>query len=141
MARTKTWAQKLAAGKPPHVAVLDKAFAGVPAGKRLFIASPQLLREKLAAIPAGETVDVAELRNSLAAEHGADATCPVTTSIFLRIVAEAALEEVAAGQQVHAVTPFWRVIDPKSPLAGKLTCGAEFIEMQRRMESPAARAA
>ncbi len=36
----KTWRQKMAA-KPPHRITLDKDFAGVPAGAKLVISSPQ----------------------------------------------------------------------------------------------------
>jgi hypothetical protein len=33
------------------------------------------------------------------------------------------------------ITPFWRVIEPKSALAKKLTCGPEFIEEMRAAEA------
>lgn len=130
----KTWTQKLTGGKPPHVTTLEKAFAGVPAGARLFIASPHLLDSTIAAIPRGMFQDVAALRQQLATENGADATCPVSTAIFLRIVAEAALERVSQGTPISAVTPFWRVVDPGSTLATKLSCGDDFIRLQREME-------
>ena len=134
MAKRKTWAEKLEGAKPPHVSELKKGFAGFKPGQKLFIASPLLLKERVARIPAGTRKDVAEFRKDLAQEHGADGTCPVSTSIFLRIVAEAALDEVAAGKQVSEVTPFWRIVDPKSPLAGKLSCGIEFLETQMHLE-------
>ena len=38
--RPKTWGQKMAA-KPPHCVTLDKDFAGVSAGEKLLISSPQ----------------------------------------------------------------------------------------------------
>jgi hypothetical protein len=37
------------------------------------------------------------LRRELAQVHGADATCPVSTAIFPRVVAEAAWDDVQAG--------------------------------------------
>jgi hypothetical protein len=37
--KPKTWKQKMNA-KPPHTVVLDKDFAGVPAGARLLISCP-----------------------------------------------------------------------------------------------------
>jgi hypothetical protein len=40
---------KAAGAKPPHVAVPDRPYAGLPAASRLFIASPALIREDLAA--------------------------------------------------------------------------------------------
>ncbi|MBC6442146.1 MAG: hypothetical protein GDA53_03310 [Rhodobacteraceae bacterium] len=134
MART-TWAEKLEGGKPPHVAELEKRFAGFGPGQRLFIASPRLLKEKINEIPPGTVLDIVELRKSLAEENGADGTCPVSTSIFLRIVAEAALDEMQAGKPAANITPFWRVVDPKSPLAKKLSSGPEFIEVRRGLEA------
>ncbi|MFY8091916.1 MAG: hypothetical protein ACOVN0_00390 [Niveispirillum sp.] len=130
----KTWTQKLSGGKAPHVVTLEKAFAGVPVGARLFIASPLLLDCTISAIPRGMFQEVAALRQQLAKENGADATCPVSTAIFLRIVAEAALERVSQGAPVSAITPFWRVIAPRTTLSAKLSCGDDFISLQREME-------
>ncbi len=74
------------------------------------------------------------MRNDLAIEYQADKTCPVTSGIFLRIVSEAAYEELKSGKKIDTVTPFWRIVDPKSKLAGKLECGIEFIKEQRDKE-------
>ncbi|MCC5928875.1 MAG: hypothetical protein JJU28_06490 [Cyclobacteriaceae bacterium] len=67
-------------------------------------------------------------------EHGADYTCPVTTGIFLRIVAEAAYEELQNGKNQEEIIPFWRVIDPKSALAKKLSFGQELLLEMREKE-------
>lgn len=85
-------------------------------------------------IAPGNTRKPEEVRADLAVRHGADATCPLTTGIFLRIIAEVALEDLAAGATLESVTPFWRVVDPKSPLAKKLSCGPEFIQIRRTEE-------
>lgn len=129
-----TWTDKLRCGKAPEVKRLDKAFAGMPEGSRMFIASPAIIDEYVQAIPEGQTVSVTAMRDELAARHCAEHTCPVTTGIFLRIVAEAAWERHLAGEPLEAITPFWRVIDPDSPLAAKLACGTEFIGKQRAHE-------
>jgi hypothetical protein len=76
--------------------------------------------------------DIAQqMRQELAKLHGADATCPVSTAIFLRTVAEAAWDEIESGVPTSEVAPFWRVVDPKSPLAKKLRAGGAWIEQQR----------
>lgn len=134
----KSWRQKFDGAKQPHVVTLESAFAGVPAGARLFIPSPRLIADRIETIPAGTTREPVDLRADLARTHGADATCPVTTGIFLRIVAEEALERIAAGTPVAEVTPFWRAIAPGSPLAAKLSCGEDFLRIQRAMERPTA---
>lgn len=126
----KSWDAKYRGAKPPHVNVLAKPFAGVEAGERLFIASPALLDERIRAIPAGRTQDPVALRAELARENGAVATCPTSTAIFLRIVAERALERLDADP-----TPFWRVIAPDSPLARKLSCGSDLIRLRRALEA------
>ena len=127
----KTWEQKYHAGRAPHVAVLDKPYAGLRAGQRLFVASPPLLDARIRAVPRGETLDPAALRADLALAHGADATCPTSTGLFLRIVAERALEREAAGEEP---TPFWRVIAPEAPLARKLSCGPDALRHRRALE-------
>ncbi len=85
-------------------------------------------------VPYGTTKEIQQVRRELAALHGADATCPVSTAIFLRTVAEAAWDEMGAGKATTEVAPFWRVIDPKSPLAKKLRAGVQWLEQQRRAE-------
>jgi hypothetical protein len=76
--------------------------------------------------PAGQLLDA--IRSAMPIELGvfsgivcpstrADATCPVSTSFFLRTVAEAAWDELEGGKSTSEVAPFWRVVDPKSPLA------------------------
>lgn len=137
-AKGKSWRQKFDGAKQPHVVTLESAFAGVPAGARLFIASPRLIADRIATIPFGTTREPSDLRADLARAHDADATCPVSTGIFLRIVAEEALERIAAGMPVAEVTPFWRAIAPGSPLAAKLSCGDDFLRIQRAMEQPTA---
>lgn len=128
----KTWPEKFASAKPAHVVVLDKPFAGAAAGERLFIPSPALLAERIAALPAGARTDPVALRAALAREHGSQATCPVATAIHLRILAECALEQMAAGGEP---IPFWRAIPPESELARKLSCGPEFIRRRREAEA------
>jgi len=130
----KTWAEKKRA-KPPHTVVLENDFAGVPAGARLLISSPVEIEDYLRHhVPPGTTKEIQQVRRELASLHGADATCPVSTSIFLRTLAEAAWDEMEAGRPATEVAPFWRVIDPKSPLAKKLRAGGQWIEQQRLAE-------
>lgn len=131
----KTWRQKLAGGAPAHVEILDKPYAGLPVGARLFIATPAMVQEWVQAVPFGETRTVESMRADLAQSHDADGSCPLATGIFLRIVSEVALEELALGVDVSEVAPFWRIVDPKSPLAKKLSCGPDWIRDRRAAEA------
>jgi hypothetical protein len=75
------------------------------------------------------------MRNELAAAHGADISCPISTSIFARIAAEAAIEDTAVGVPLSDVTPFWRVIEEDGTVAKKLSCGPDFIRSRRAAEA------
>jgi hypothetical protein len=130
----KSWKDKMKA-QPPHQVRLDKDFAGVPAGSLLLISCPQEVEHYLRTrVPPGETRAVQQMRRELAALHGADAACPVSTAIFLRTVAEVAWDEIEAGTPASQVAPFWRVVDPQSPLAKKLRAGSAWIAQQRAAE-------
>lgn len=132
--RTRTWQQKYDARTEPSVEVLQKPAAGMQAGQRMLIATPAIINEYLQAIPAGQAVSVATLRRDLAATHDADVTCPLTTGIFLRIVSERAVEQINAGASPSDVAPFWRVVEPTSPLARKLSVGGAWIQQRRQAE-------
>lgn len=127
--------QKLACAKPPQVKRLDKAFADMPEGCRMLIASPAVIAGYIQKLPAGQFTSLKKMRADLAEDYQADHTCPVTTGIFLRIAAEAAWEDHLAGLPIEAITPFWRVIEPEAPLAAKLACGVDFIAQRRAAES------
>jgi ABC-type uncharacterized transport system ATPase subunit len=135
MAIKKTWLDKLNEKKEPKIKRIDFDFADIPAGSNMFIATPKLIDEYIQEIGIGKRLDIKTLRKDLAIEHNADYTCPVTTGIFLRIVAEANYEKLQHGKRVEEITPFWRVIEPKSALAKKLTFGQEFLLQQIEKES------
>ena len=116
------------------VKILDKDFADMKAGSKMYISNPKTIEGYIRSIPKGSSVDLKTLRNDLAIEHKAEVTCPVTTGIFLRIVAEAANEQFEQGKSIGRITPFWRVIDEKMPLAKKLTFGTKLIREQRKKE-------
>jgi hypothetical protein len=122
------------ATRAAKVVVLEKPFAGILAGSKLLIATPKILADYIARIPHGEQRGIVRLRNELARRYRAHATCPVTTAIFLRIVAEQALEELGRGAKPETLTPFWRVIEPGSTIATKLSCDSAWLKQQRERE-------
>lgn len=130
MANKKTWLDKLNENKEPQVKRVDIDFADIAAGSNMLIATPQIIDQYIQQIEFGKRVDSKTLRKDLALTHHADCTCPVTTGIFLRIVAEANYEKWLQGKSVEDITPFWRVIEPNSALAKKLTFGQEFLLQQ-----------
>jgi hypothetical protein len=130
----KTWKEKMAT-KPPHHVVLEKDFAGVKSGSKLHISSPLEIADELRKIPRGETLSLQQFRKNIARKQACDATCPVSTSLFLRIVAEHAWEEFSIQNNLKDLAPFWRVIEPGSPLAKKLSFDSAWIALQREIET------
>jgi hypothetical protein len=136
MPKTKpTWNDKLQGTRPPQIKRIIKAFADVPEGALMLISCPQNIDEAVKSIPRGHTLSLKELRTQLAKAADAECTCPVTTGIFLRVVAEAAWERHQAGVALAKITPFWRAIDPSSGLAKKLSCGVSLLVEQRAAEA------
>ncbi len=134
MAIKKSWLDKLNEHKEPQIKRIDIDFADIPSGSNMFIATPKIIDAYIQEIGIGKQVDIKTLRKDLAIEHHADYTCPVTTGIFLRIVAEANYEKWQQGKTLEEITPFWRVIDPNSALAKKLTFGQDFLLQQIQKE-------
>jgi len=130
----KTWQEKFNSSKLPIVKTIDKRFADLTEGTKMFIASPKLIDVYINEIPEGVSVALITMRLDLAIEHQADNSCPVTTGIFLRIVSEVAFENYQKTNNLNSITPFWRVVDTKMPIAKKLSCGIDFINNQRKKE-------
>jgi hypothetical protein len=127
----KTWQEKFNSDKLAITKNIDKAFADMPAGAPMHISTPQAVDAYVHEIPVGTIVSSKSVREGLAKLNHAEYTCPVTTGIFLRIAAEVAFEEYQSGKNIGEICPFWRVVEPKSPLAKKLKCGPDFIIEQR----------
>lgn len=132
--KRKTWQEKMLNGREPVVERIDKDFADIPAGATMLIATPEIVAAYIKNIPEGHTTTLQQMRKDLAAEYNAQYSCPITSGIFLRIVAEAAYEQYEKGTPVSKITPFWRMIDSKSPTAKKLSFGMDFVKEQRKKE-------
>lgn len=131
----KTAREKLAAKKELKKVVMDKAWAGMQPGQTMLVATPLLVDQYVRAIPHGQTKTIPEMRADLAARESCAGTCPMSTSIFVRMVAEAALEDIADGKAVSQVTPFWRVITSRDKIAEKLNLDPAWIDEQRSLEA------
>ena len=129
----KTWAEKMKA-KPPHHVIIDKDFAGIPKGSKLHISSPEEIASELKNIAPGSFMSIQAFRHRLAQKNHCDATCPVSTSIFLRIVAEYTWEEFNSSSTSKDLAPFWRVVESSSPMAKKLNFDSAWIDLQRELE-------
>lgn len=132
--KRKTWVEKLNPDAVPEVKRISSDFADIKAGETMLIATPLIVKDYIQQLTKGHETTLAQMRKDLAAIYHADKTCPVTSGIFLRIVAEAAWEEYQAGKPLRNITPFWRILTEKSPTAKKLSFGTEFLVQQRQKE-------
>ena len=131
----KSWTEKRDTNKEIQVKINDKKFADIPAGTRMLIPSPKIVDDFVKTIPNGSFIITKDLRNRLAIQYDAEMTCPLVTGIFLRIISEAAYEEYQLDKNIEKITPFWRVVDPDSRLANKLTFGTEFLIQNQANEN------
>ncbi len=97
----------------------------------MLIAHPLEVDALIRKVPRGKLVTVAQLRKRLARTHRTDTTCPLTTGIFVRIVAEVAEEDRRARKK--RVTPYWRVVRDDGGLNEKFPGGVK--QQARRLRA------
>src|SRR6185436_15767982 len=103
MMRSRTsWIAKLRPDQQPKL-VRDAGGRGL-----MLIPTPLLVAGVLRTIKRGRTTTPSRIRARLARAHGAAVTCPLTTGIFLSIIAGAAEEQLQSGKR--PVAPYWRVV-------------------------------
>ncbi|MBV8106893.1 MAG: hypothetical protein JO223_20145 [Hyphomicrobiales bacterium] len=116
----------------PFVANRLHSVKGERVPQRMLYPSQALLEAAIAEAPRGGGA-LSAVRRSMAVRYGAEVTCPVTTQRLLRDIAAAAVKAWESGD--HAVTPFWRVVDPETPTARLMPGGAAFIRARRAEEA------
>jgi len=121
-----SWITKLRPDQEPKVVPDDRG------GGTLLIPTPLLVAEELRRVRRGQLITPVKLRERLATRFGTDRTCPLTTGIFLSIVAGAAEEQIAAGKR--PVAPYWRVVDERGRLNPKFPPGIDRQAMHLRRE-------
>jgi hypothetical protein len=85
---------------------------------KMLIPSPLDVDALIRTIKRGALITQSQIRKRLAHAHQADDACPIATGMFVRIVAEAAEEDLHYGKQ--SVTPYWRVLRDNGTLNEKL---------------------
>jgi hypothetical protein len=129
--------KKPARKKEPKTVRLEFDFSDIPAGSLMFVATPDIIEDYIRRIPRGETRNVLAMRREIARRRKCDATCPVSTAIFVRTVAERALKEIAAGTPISEVAPFWRIISSSDKISKRLPADPAWIDTQRALEASA----
>ena len=116
------WREKMERPQEPRLVQVPPKMSRFGKGMML-IPTPRLVDAIVRQVARGRLVTVAEIRRKLAADFSADVTCPLTTGIFIRIVAEASEEDRANGRK--RVAPYWRVIKDDGSLNPKFPGGVE----------------
>ena len=115
-----SWREKLERPQEARLVKVPPKMSRFGRGMML-IPTPSLVNGLLRKVPKGKLVTVGTIREKLARDHEADVTCPLTTGIFVRIVAEAAEED--RGQNKKRITPYWRVVRDDGSLNPKFPGG------------------
>jgi hypothetical protein len=121
----KSWREKLEnppEGLPKVVngpAKWEKRFGG----RRVLVPTPLLVDALIRKVGKRKLITIKQIREQLAKDFKADSTCPLTTGIFIRIIAEAAEEDLQMGKK--RITPCWRVIKSDGSLNPKFPGGVK----------------
>lgn len=134
MAPEQSWDQRLEASDGIDIRPVPEGRRNMTPGKSMLYPSARVVNDAILAIPEGQSVTPKELRTLLANQHNADYTCPVTTTMMLRVVAEAANEAHRNGVPLIELTPIWRVLDKRASALRKLTFDSGYFADQRARE-------
>ena len=122
----KMWREKLEVELKPKL-VDDPKGRG-----KMLVPVPLDVDDLVRRVEKGKLITDKQIRERLARNFHADLTCPLTTGIFIRIVAEAAEEDLINGRK--EITPYWRVIKPDGSLMEKFPGGTEAHAARLREE-------
>ena len=134
LAEGRTWRGKLESEHPNHGKIvpvpprMQKRFGT----GRMLIPRPRDVEAAMRRPRKGRLITQAQIRRMLAEAAGADCACPLTTGMFVRIVAEAAEEDRRAGKS--RITPYWRTIREDGKLNDKFPGGASAQASKLRHE-------
>jgi hypothetical protein len=108
-------------GLPKVVNVPPKMQAKFGKGK-MVVPAPMTVDAVIRKVKRGRLITPKLIRQTLAKDFKADTCCPLTTGIFIRLCAEAAVEDLEAGKK--NITPYWRVVTDEGGLIDKFPGGA-----------------
>ena len=119
----KSWRDKVNQHVEPEIKQAPELWEKKFGGPKMLISSPAAIEKIVNELPYGALLTVPQLREALAVAYNADFSCPLTTGIFLRMVAEANEEDASLGKT--QIAPYWRVVGEKGELNPKFPGGLE----------------
>ena len=132
MRTRKSWQEKMDNPNLPKLVEIPPRMQKRFGTGIMLIPHPREVDAFIRTVPEGGVITISKIRSALAAQHGADVTCPLTTGIFVWIAAEAADESARAGEE--NITPYWRVVKDDGSLNPKYPGGVEFQARRLRDE-------
>ena len=128
-----SWQEKLRDSKGgPKVSVINDNLSKRWGTGTVVIPAPLEVDAYMRRVPPGKLTTINEIRQALAAKHGATIGCPITTGIFAWIAANAAEEQKQQGKT--DITPYWRTLKVKGMINEKYPGGAEMQTMLLEQE-------
>ena len=127
----KTYNEKLnSPGELPKIEDLSDKPEAVKrfGGTKLLVAAPMQYNEIMATVPEGKLTTGDRIREYLAPQSGADATCPLTAGIFTNICAHASEE------RSDNKIPWWRTLKANGELNEKYPGGIDGQKLLLEME-------
>ncbi len=121
MKTRKTWREKIETAREPKIVTIPPKMQKRFGRGRMLIPSPLDVDALIRRVPPGKLITQSQLREKLARNAGVDVACPITTGIFVRIIAEAAEESSREGKL--RITPYWRIVRDDGRLLEKLPGG------------------
>ena len=119
----KTYNEKLhSSGELPKIEDISAKPESIArfGGTRLLVAAPLQYNYVMAQVPEGRVITADRVRAYLAAQTGADATCPLTAGIFINICAHASEERGGVDS-----IPWWRMLKSGGELNEKYPGGID----------------
>ena len=125
--KRKTWQEKMRDPEGlPKILPLETNFPcrrplekmGAQIGDSVVLAPPSDVLAIMRTVPEGKLITLAQICERLAAKHGAQYCCTLTTGIFITIVANAT-------EEMGTDVPYWRTIKNTGELNPKYPRGAE----------------
>lgn len=119
-----TWREKLEKEQEPKMVNVPPKWQKRYGTGTMLIARPLDVDALIGKVQKGKLVTQTQIREKLAKDFNTDTTCPLTTGIFIRIVAETAEEDLRMGRK-NPITPYWRVVKNDGGLNEKFPGGAQ----------------
>ena len=123
MKSRKSFREKLKKNDLPKIVDIPSKIEKKFRKGRMLIPNPLDIEKLIREVKEGQLVTITQIREKLERDFSVDVSCPLTTGIFIRLIAEAAEEERKAGKE--DITPYWRVIRDDGSLNEKFPGGAE----------------